>query len=257
MHPRPRQPLLLLLLLLVGTAALPAQGLAGARNEDPAVLFFIGYGPFGTAADLADRFGGGFNLDAGVTLLAGDTNWEFGLRVNFGFGSQVKIDPLASIRTRDGFLIGNQRAPADIQLRHRQFFVGPTVGYTLPIGKNRRSGIHLKTSLGYFFSKIRFQDDPNQTVPQIADNLEAGYDRLAGGPALHQFVGYQQLSVDRRLNWYIGGELLAGFTRDLRSFNYDTGQAPPDAGRTDLVIGAKVGVILPFYRGKGEEIFYR
>ena len=88
-----------------------------------------------------------------------NSNLEFGFRVQFGFGTQLKEDVLSGLRTREGLIIGNQRSPADIQLRQRQLFIGPAVGYTIALGKNQRAGIHLKTSLGYFFHRIRFQED--------------------------------------------------------------------------------------------------
>ena len=247
---------LLFLLGLLLTAALSAQGLRGARNEDRAVLIQIGYGPFTTSGDLSDRFGNGFNLDGGATWLLEKSNWEFGLRANFGFGNDVREDPLARLRTRDGFLIGNQREPADIQLRHRQLFVGASVGYTIAIGKNKRTGIALRTSPGYFYHQIRIQDDVVQAVPQLSDDLLPGYDRLTGGFAVHQFLGYQSLGTDRKLNFYLGAEAIAGFTKALRNFNYTTGLPSPTAGRTDIVLGLKAGIILPLYVGEGREIFY-
>ena len=253
----PHRILLALLLALLFSPTLPAQTLAGARNEDQAVLIQLGYGPFTTAGDLADRFGSGFHLDGAVTFLAKDSNWEFGLRAVFGFGNDVKEDVVSGLRTREGFVIGNQRALADVQLRHRQLFLGPVVGYTVPLGENRRAGLHLKTAVGYFYSKIGFQDDPVQAVVQLSEELQPGYDRLAGGPALHQFVGFQQLSQNRRINWYVGGEALVGFTRNQRSFDYNAAQPLPTDGRIDVALGAKIGLILPLYSGEGREIFYR
>lgn len=249
-------PTLLILLFLVVLSPLSGQGLAGAKNLDPALLTYFGYGPFASGGDLGDRFGSGWSIDAGAAWLPRNSNFEVGFRAQFGFGSEVKEDVLASLRTREGFLIGNQREPADVQLRQRQLFIGPSLGYTFRLGENQRAGIHLKTSVGYFFHRIRFQQDAVQSVPQIAEELEAGYDRLTGGPAIHQFIGYQQLALDRRLNVYIGAELMAGFTKGLRSFDYATGAPPPAAGRTDLVAGLKAGLIIPFYFGEGREIFY-
>lgn len=238
-------------------AALSAQGLAGAKNLDGAVLVNLGYGPFTTTGDLGDRFGGGWSIDGGATWMPKNSNFEFGFRAQYGFGTEVKEDVLAGLRTREGLIIGNQRSPADIQLRHRQFFMGPAVGYTLPLGKNKRAGIHLKTSLGYFFHRIRLQDDVVQVVPQLRENLAPGYDRLTGGFAVHQFVGYQQLAQDRRLNFYIGAEIMSGFTKALRNFDIPTGAPPSTEGRTDIVLGAKAGLIIPLYFGEGREIFYK
>ena len=124
------------------------------------------------------------------------------------------------------------------------------------IGGNQRAGLHVATGVGYFYSRIRFQQDPVQFVPQVDKPYQPGYDRLAGGPAVYQFVGYQQLALDRRLNFYLGGEVMAGFTRNLRAFDLATAAPPPSGGRTDLVLGVRIGLIVPIYRGEGQEIFY-
>ncbi|MEM9928679.1 MAG: hypothetical protein AAF840_02565 [Bacteroidota bacterium] len=251
------QALVLVLLSFLPFLTVSGQGLAGAKNLDRGLLPYFGYGPFASGGDLSDRYGGGWSLDGGITWLPVKSNIEFGVRVQYGFGSQVKEDVLAQLRTREGFIIGNQREPADIQLRQRQLFVGPSLGYTFAIGNNKRAGLHLKTSVGYFFSRIRFQKDVVQNVPQLAPELEVGYDRLTGGLAIHQFVGYQQLALDRRLNFYLGAEVMTGFTKALRNFDYVTGAPPSDEGRLDLILGLKAGLIIPFYFGEGREIFYK
>ncbi len=238
-------------------AALGAQGLAGAKNLDGAVLVHLGYGPMTSAGDLGDRFGSGWSLDGGLTWVPKNSNLEFGFRAQYGFGTELKEDVLSGIRTREGFIIGNQRAPADIQLRQRQLFIGPAAGYTLALGQNKRAGIHLKTSLGYFFHRIRFQEDVVQSVPQLQPNLSPSYDQLTGGFAIHQFVGYQQLALDRRLNFFLGAEVMAGFTKALRNFDIPTGAPPSTEGRTDIVLGVKAGLIIPLYFGEGREIFYK
>lgn len=248
---------LFLTLCICFATALAAQGLAGERNLDRGVLVQLGYGPFSSAGDLGDRFGGGFSLDAGAYWTPDNQAFEFGLRAQYGFGDQVKEDVLAGLRTDQGFIIGNQRDPADVQLRQRQLFVGPSAGLTLALGENRRAGVHLKTSVGYLWHRIRIQGDVVQGVAPLADELVGGYDRLAGGPAVHQFVGYQQLARDRLLNFYVGVDATVGFTNNRRGFDIPTGAAPPAGGRTDVILAARAGIILPLYLGEGREIFYK
>lgn len=246
----------LLLFLLCPAPCVRAQGLAGARNLDRAIMIYAGYGPMISAGDLTERFGSGFAIDGGLAYVPANSNLQLGVRVQFGFGSDVKEDVLAGLRSREGFLIGNQREPADIQLRQRQLFVGPNVGYTFRIGNNQRAGIHLNTALGYFFHRIRIQEDPVQVVPQLNEEFLPGYDRLTGGFALHQFVGYQQLAFDRRLNFYIGADATVGSTRALRNFDIPLGARPSEDGRIDIVLGLRAGIVIPFYLGEGREIFY-
>lgn len=239
------------------SAAVCAQGLAGSKNIDRAFLFRAGYGVMSSAGDLADRFGGGFALEGGVDYLPEGSNWQYGLMTHYGFGNEVREDVLAGIRTDAGDIIGNQRQPATIRQRQRQLFVGGRVGRTLYLGgKNPRAGLQMAGGLGYFYSRIRFQDDPSQYVPQLDRPIQAAYDKLAGGPAGYVFLGYQQLGLDRGLNFFAGGEMIAAATRPLRSYDAALGSPPPDEGRLDVVLGARIGIILPIYRGQGEAIFY-
>lgn len=252
----PKKFLLLPFLLALSCSAF-AQGLAGERNLDRVVSLQFAYGPVASAGDLADRFGNGFSLGGALVFMPGKSPWEFGFRAEFGFGNDVKEDILAGLRTDEGFVIGNQREPADVQLRQRQLFLGPSIGYTLAIGKNKRAGLQFKTSPGYFYHRIKIQRDPVQGVSQLNEEYLAGYDRLAGGFAIHQFVGYQQLALNGALNFYVGGEIMAGFTKQLRAFDIPDNAVPSAEGRTDITLGLKAGIIIPFYFGDGEEIFYR
>ena len=150
-------------------ALIPARGRSQgpAWNLDKGYLFHVSYGPFFSAGDLSDRFGNGFAIGGGVDLTPANSRWQYGIMAQDGFGSTVKEDVLAGIRTDAGFIIGNQRQPAEVLLRQRQLFLGPRVGRTIPLGANPRAGLQLTTGLGYFFSRIRFQPDPVQYVPQI------------------------------------------------------------------------------------------
>ena len=245
------------LVTLIPFSDLMGQKLAGAKNLDRGILFSAGYGIYQSAGDLADRFGNGFAIDGGLSYLGRNSNFEFGVRANYGFGNEVKEDVLADLRVREGFIVGNMRDPADIQLRQRQLFVGPMVGYTFRIGTNQRSGINLRTSVGYFFSRIRVQQDAIQGVSPLQPEKLAGYDRLTGGPAIYQFVGYQTLSENRRINFYVGADILAGFTKPLRAFDIAAGGPLPNEIRTDLALGLRAGLIIPIYFGEGREIYYK
>ena len=247
----------LLLNLLALSSVLPAQTLAGAKNLDKALLINVGYGRVISAGDLTDRFGNGFAIDGGVAYLLKNSNWQFGIRAVYGFGTEVKEDVLADLRTRDGFIVGNQREPADVQLRQRQLFIGPSVGYTFRLGGNQRSGINLRTSIGYYAHRIRLQRDVVQGVAPLYPELIGGYDRLTGGPAWYQFVGYQTLSRDRRINFYVGADVLFGLTKPLRAFDVPTGAPLPDEVRGDANLGVRAGLIIPLYFGEGRQIFYK
>lgn len=234
-----------------------AQGLAGERNADPAILINMGYGRQFTAGDLNDRFGNDWAIEASVDYLAKNSSWSFGVMGQYMFGSLVKQDVLAPLRTRNGFIIGNQRDPADVQLRMRAYFGGLRVGKIIPLSQdNPRSGIKIALGAGWLEHWIRIQRDPSQSINQLVGDYKTGYDRRSSGPALYQFIGYHHLSLNGRVNYFFGAEFLEGFTQERRDFNF-TDQTVLKKERLDLIAGLRLGITIPIYTGEGKEIFYR
>lgn len=233
---------------------------AGTAAQDraappPALLFHLSYAFQLPGGDLADRFGHSFSLGSGLEYLTA-SNWIAGLQGQYFFGSQVQMDVLSGLRTPEGFIYGNDKSVADIQLRQRGFYVGAVVGKLLSLSAdNPRAGLRLTLSGGLLQHRIRIQDDPISGVPQLSGDYKRGYDRLSNGLSLQQFIGYQLLSPDGLVNFYAGIELTQAFTENRRPFNFDTRQAESDR-RTDLLFGIRLGWILPFYLRKANEIYY-
>jgi hypothetical protein len=244
--------ILILLSCLFFTCLLPAQS---DLNRESAVTFGLAYGYQIPGADLADRFGSNFYLSTQVGFL-NKKNWELSLDGGLLFGNKVKEDVLQTIRTVEGNIIGNDRNLADIQLKQRGYYLGVGLAKTLVLSESYpRSGLKVGLGTGFIQHKIRIQDDPVRSVPQLTEELKKGYDRLTNGWYLSQFVGYQYLANDRRINFYAGIETRQAFTKNRRSVNIDTGVIP-DQNRLDTSWGLKVGWVLPFYLGFGEEIYY-
>lgn len=203
--------------------------------------------------DLADRFGQHFNAGLSTEWLTAKNNWIIGLDGQFIFGQRVKNDVLAKLRTPEGLIYGNDKTPADIQLRQRGLYVGAKVGKILWTAQDEpRSGLKLSLGVGFLQHKIRIQDDPSRQVPQLSGEYKKGYDRLTNGWALTQFVGYQKLANDKRLNFFLGIESMQAFTAGRRSIHFDTGFAENSA-RLDLSFGVRVGWVLAIYYGKEQD----
>lgn len=244
--------LILVALILLTSKWISAQE---SYNNDPALTFALAYGYQIPGGDFADRFGSSFYLSSQVGFL-NKNNWELQLDGGLLFGNQVKEDVLAPLRTLEGNIISNDRALADIQLRARAVYLGINLNKTLVLSDAYpRSGIRLGLGTGFLQHKIRIQDDPQRFVPQLTDDLKKGYDRLANGWYISQFIGYQYLANDRKINFYAGFETRQAFTQNRRSINVDTG-IMDTKNRLDATWGFKVGWILPFYLGFAEEIFY-
>ncbi|MFN7118136.1 MAG: hypothetical protein ACK4TA_15155 [Saprospiraceae bacterium] len=226
-------------------------------NKGTGILVHFGLGAQVPGGDLADRFGFNMNVGGGLEVLTAERNFIFGLQSYFLLGSDVKENPLANLTNNEGFIVSGEGNYADIQLQERGYYIGAMVGKLFSLStKNPRSGIRATLGAGLLQHKIHIQDDPVQFVPQLQDNYKKGYDRLTNGLAIHTFVGYQMLSVNKRINFYVGMELTQGFTQNRRSINFDTRNVD-STQRTDLLLGARAGLILPFYGGKGAaEIYY-
>ena len=174
----------------------------------------------------------------------------------FMFGNTVKQDVLSNLRTPQGFIIGNDRAPAQVFLRERGYFIGPYVGKIFRLNERRyQTGIKLSIGGGLFQHKIRIQDD-TRSVTQLTGEYEKGYDRLSNGPALYTFLGYQHIAIDNRLNFLVGVDYLFARTQNKRDWNFDEGRKETET-RTDHLFGIRVGFILPLTSGiKASKTFY-
>jgi len=225
-------------------------------NEGNAVVLNFSYGYQFPFEDLEDRFGNNGVLHTGVECWT-KNNFFIGLESSFLFGSTVKQDVLAGLRTQEGFIIGNDRDVADIQLRERGFYASGLVGKLFPLLENNdRSGIRATLGLGLLQHKIRIQDDPQRNVASLTTELKKGYDRLTNGLALSQFIGYQHLANNRQLNFSIGVEFIEGFTQNRRSFDFDT-QMQDTSMRLDVLLALRVTWVLPFYLNEtAEDIIY-
>jgi hypothetical protein len=246
---------ILTLFITLLTLTLFAQG--PRDNSMGVFLITLSGGGQTPGGDLADRFGGNYTIGGGMEYILPNSNIILGVESDFYFGNTVKEDVLENLRTPEGLLVANNRTLATNPLRQRGFYAGVTIGKLFSLSSvNPKSGIRVTIGGGLMQHHIRIQDDPMAPVAALRDDYKKGYDRLTNGFALNEFVGYQYLARDRRLNFYAGFEFTQGFTQNRRSFNFDTMTADTDK-RIDLLYGFKIGWSLPFYSGDtGDEILY-
>lgn len=204
--------------------------------------------------DLAKRFGP--NLSAGASFTwKTKHNVLFGLEGSYVFGKKVKEDVISNMRTSDGFVIDNEGYPADLRLTHRGWNISANVGYVFSkFGHNPNSGVFFTVGGGYMLHKVKLYD-ANQKIAAVKGDLKKGYDRLTGGFALTQFIGYKYISNNRLANFYVGFEFQEGFTQSLRGFNYDSG-LPDTERRLDVINGFRFGWILPLYKRTKDFYYY-
>jgi hypothetical protein len=215
---------------------------------------FSGHKP---AGDLALRFGNNLAVGIGIEYTIIPSGWLFNVESNYLFGTTVKEDVLTLLRTTDGNIINDLNAYADVSLRERGLYTGVTLGkiFKLHDNGNRFGGIRCTIGGGWLYHKIRIQDNQD-AVAQLSGEYARGYDRFTAGIATSQFIGYQVVSRDRTINFYIGLEATEGFTKNRRGFNFDTGRRD-DLKRIDILYGVRVGWQLAIFTNqKGEDIEY-
>lgn len=249
---KPARHILLITCICLGLAA-KAQHIADSCIRIPLVgVHFAGDLPQG---DLAQRFGP--NFSAGISFLyKSKKNWLFGAEGSYFFGRNVKEDVVKSMRTPDGFVIDNEGYPADLRLTERGWNIYLVVGkiFSKVGGHNPNCGLMAWAGPGYMQHKIKLYD-ANQKIAAIKGDLKKGYDRLSGGPALTQFVGWSYLSNRKLVNFYFGVELFEGFTKSYRIHNYDTG-LDDTKKRFDMQVGFRAGWYLPIYKRVPKEFYY-
>jgi hypothetical protein len=213
------------------------------------------YGVQWPAADMADRYGRNFNLGSQVELLHQNSGWLAGIKGYFLFGNTVKEDVISILRGSDGEVIGNDGGPAVIFLRERGFFVGPFLGKIIPLNETRpHAGIKFQLGAGLLQHHVRIQDD-TRTVVQLSGDYRKGYDRLSNGLAAFGFLGYQHLDPKKRINFLAGFDVTAGNTMSRRDFDFNL-MKKDDFRRTDVLVGFRVGWILPITTGIPPETIY-
>ena len=206
-------------------------------------------------ADMAKRFGVGYRIGPSV-LYKTTSNWIFGAKFDFIFGNDIKEDSfMYNISDQNGFFLTNQNSREGVGIFERGYAVGLQAGKIFPLNKsNPNTGLMLLTGAGFMQHKINIYDR-DKIVPQLAGEYRKGYDRLTNGVYVEQFVGYNHLDRKGLLNFNIGFDVLAGFTKGRRDYLYDV-MRPDDKSRVDLLFGVRGGWYIPLFKRKSEEIFF-
>jgi len=226
--------------------------------RDSAISFAMIGGTFAYQApggDMADRFGNNYNV-GGTFQWKTKKNWIFGIDGNFLFSEQVKEnDILRQISTSQGYVIGQDGLYADVFLYERGFMFSGKAGKIFPVvGPNPNSGLVATLGLGLLQHKIRIEDKGNK-APQVNDDYKKGYDRLTNGLSLTEFLGYINFGSHRLINFMVGFEFTQAFTKNRRSFNFDTMERD-DKSRLDLLFGLRAAWLIPVYKRVPKEYYY-
>ena len=238
--------IIILLFSLLFTTGINAQ--RSLPKDFNSFNIYASFGAQKPSGDLAKRFSTNLGVGAGVEYVKIPSGWSYSFYAQYLFGQDVKEDVLAKIRTTDGNIIGETNSYADVSLRMRGLYTGASIGKILKLhdAGNRFGGIRLALGAGWLNHHIRIQDNTQGSVPHLDVQYAKGYDRRSSGIALTQFVGYQMVSRDRTLNFFVGFEITEGFTKNRRGFNFDT-MLRDDSQRLDILYGVRVGLAVSLF----------
>lgn len=205
--------------------------------------------------DLAKRFGNSNSFGASF-MVKTKSNFLLGIDGNFLFGRSVKEDGiLDSISTSNDQVINIFGEYAGINFFERGFYINAKIGKIFPVfGPNKNSGLLINTNVGLLQHKIRIENDGNNT-PSILHDYAKGYDRLTNGLAISEFFGYMYFGNNGRINFYAGLELTQAWTKNRRSWNFDTMQKD-DMLRHDYLYTFKFGWIITLQRKLTNKYYY-
>lgn len=228
-----------------------------AESQTGFLAFGATYGFDMPGGDLSDRYGSNFHAAMSFDIWNPKLKGFWGVEGELHFGDNVKEDVLATVKTLEGAVLGTDGGVSEIFLRRRGSYLGIHANRNiLSFGSEKATGLNVGLGLGIMQHNIRIQDDTNN-AGQFKNDYLKGYDRNTRGPALRQSIGIQSVgSSNTNINYAIALTITEGFTRDVRSVNFDTGIVN-DGSRLDLLIALEATWYLPLIRFSGsKEIFY-
>ncbi|MCQ2279348.1 MAG: hypothetical protein MJZ49_00925 [Bacteroidales bacterium] len=206
---------------------------------------------------LKETFKSNMNLGADLTY-KNKQNWTFSLDFNYLFGAKIRDQRAVvgdNMLTVNGDLIDGNGLKATVYFEGRYWNIGAGVGKIIPFGKWRNSGLWLKLNGGYFEHKIRIHDPDNQ-IPQLADDYKKGYDQRCNGFCLTQFVGYVFMQKVRVASFYAGFEVSEIWSKSSRNYNLAL-MGKDETKKFSVLIGPKFGWIVPLFEKRKIQTLYR
>lgn len=214
-------------------------------------------------ADLKKEFKNNLAIgaDVGVKL---KSNWsiDFGFKYYFGGEAhQHVIDSSFKNIVVDGFFITSSgTATTDITFEFRGVSFHLQAGKIIPVTKRyRNSGIWLKAGLGVtqHFMNIKNLENaiPHLMSGKNGPEYKKGYDRLTIGFSLYQFIGYAHFNKRNLFCAYAGVEFFENFAKRQREYDYSL-MRKDDSKLFEVMIGFKIGWIIPLYKHDPNAVFY-
>ena len=205
--------------------------------------------------DFEENYGVNSNIGLSVGW-KNNKNKTFELNYNFIHSENVKNTSVLDHLTNNQGWIINQYGEENLYLiYHRGGLISLDIGkiYNV-IGPNPNSGIFIKGGIGSMYHKIRIENQEN-LIPQLKKEYLKYYDRLTVGVLLKQYIGYQNMSNNKLVNFTIGIEIIEGFNKGMRDYQIDL-MGPYTEDKFDIYLGIRAGWFFPVLRKNPNEFYY-
>jgi len=247
---------LLLIFILFGSYSISKAQSYTADTAISALIPNFAYSYQFSGGDIAKTFGDNSTIGGGL-LYKTKKNFLYSLDVNFIFGNTIKgADQILSmVLNSQGYIIDGNGTYALYSMYERGYTLNFRVGKIFNVlSPNPNSGLMIMAGAGYINHRLVI-DNQFRTAPQISDDYAKGYDRLHGGIALNQFIGYFYMGKTRMLNFYGGFEFVQGFTKSQRDYVFDLQKKDTDS-KLDLFFGIRVGWMIPIRKRAANKYYY-
>lgn len=248
---------LLILICFISGVALHAQNKEKEKNLifDDALLITPSFSSYVPASEMTHRFGWIQSFGIGADYKFG-RNWTLGLDGNFLFGMKVKEEEVVrQMLTQNGQVVSTMGDLENIDLTMRGTLIKFNVGKIFNFSDSKpNNGLFIRFGVGYLMHKIII-DAKKDVVPQFSDDYLKGYDRMTHGVAFSQFIGLIKLERSKFINLYLGIEAVQGITSSARNWDFAAGKKL-DGVRLDLMIGLRLGWIIPVFTGESSVAEY-
>lgn len=248
---------ILLIIVVFSSSFLFSQDKDWRNSGQSAFLISPHYAASFALGDLQKRYSFLNHIGAGVSYKT-SSNWVFGADGSFIFGNKHKFTGLFDHLVDNKGQISDANGDVGIVVVNpRGLSFNAHVGKIFPVSKsNPNSGIFLRVNAGYLQHKLNIETR-DHVVPSLELNYRKGYDRFTSGFASEQFLGYLFIGNNEFVNFYAGGFIQEGFTRNRRNLNYDQPDIPVDKSlRLDVMVGIKVAwVFLAYSKGSKTSIY--
>ncbi len=208
--------------------------------------------PFG---DMAKNYGPSWRVGGSLQYRL-PSNWQFGVKGDFLFGSDMRDDSLLSnLKDASGFYLNNEGRRVGMEIAERGYLLGLTAGKMIPFSKlHPNRGLLLQLTAGFMQHKV-FYFNLQDNFSQLRGDYKKGYDRLTNGMFVEPYVGYQHFSENGLINFHVGVGATLGFTAGRRDWQLDLAR-PYKEARFDGLFGVRAGWYFAIYKKRSEDIFY-